>query len=1000
MPHTQTRIRTLDAHWEWKQRDPALHSALDELALPSFVAGAADAEITSADADADKGADKHTDTKKAWRAATAFPSEVHVELLAAGLIPDPFVGFNEHAVQWIGHEEWLYRTTFALDALAEGELAELVFDGLDTVVDVYLNGHAILSADNQFREYTVALDPTLLHFTNSSTDTDTKEDKESTDNILLLHFKSALALAKAREAQYGRVRAGSANLGDPSRVYVRKAQYDWRWDWGPELMTTGPYRPIHLRLSGPARLAHIHARTTALAYPALALDVDLAFASHTARTHVGSLKVGVELREVGSGEGEGRVVRSEVVNVPVGLGSGEGEEGGREETLRDVLLWAFRDGEVALWWPAGHGAQVLYDVVVVLLDEEGNALDRATQRVGFRSIALVQEPLAHADQYGTGSTFLFEVNGVRVFIGGSNWIPADNLLTRITPARYRAWLALLRAGNQNMVRLWGGGVYEPDVFYDACDELGILIWQDFQFACGIYPAHASFVASVRAEARDTVRRLRHHAALALFCGNNEDYQQVLQWDVHTDLPARVIYEQVLPEAVEALTGPSSSNPKDEDGEKDKDKPRFDAVAYHRGSPYGGDGWDTSDPTVGDVHQWNVWGGKERAWQEYEGMGGRFVSEFGIPSFPSLPLIKYWAGEEGKEGREGKGEGEELHAQAPVMAQHCRAGMHERRFAILMNENFRVSEDLETYAFRTQVLQSEAVGFAYRVWRREWRGPGREFCGGVLVWQLNDCWPVTSWAIADYYLRPKPVFYTIARELAPIAVGILRTVTKNRENDRPKQFYEFGAFQTTGSTLSIWGANNTLTPQTLTLHLDSFLLPTTTTTTTSTDTLHPFNSTSHPITLPPNRSTPLLEIPLPLPHGANAADGVRVVVHARLRDAAGVVMARASDWPQPFRYVRFPDPGLRLVRVPSGVRVEVRRPVKALVLSLVRAGKEEGEGAVAEGEWEWGRWSDNALDLVPGDAVVVRCEGLEEEGVKVRAAWMGRERAKVVPVEDV
>ncbi|KAJ7688246.1 glycoside hydrolase superfamily [Mycena rosella] len=556
-------------------------------------------------------------------------------------------------------------------------------------------------------------------------------------------------------------------------------------------------------------------------------------------------------------------------------------------------------------------------------------------------------------------------------MGGSNWVPADNFLTTIAPERYRAWLTLLRDGNQNMVRLWGGGIYEPDVFYDTCDELGILVWQDFQFACGVYPAHDSFVASVRKEAEDNVKRLRHHPALALFCGNNEDYQMVLQWGDVKDFPAIKIYEEVLPEVVGALTGPQP-------------------VPYHRGSPYGGKGWDTADPTVGDVHQWNIWGGKEFPYQDYAKLGGRFVSEFGIPSHPEMKTIEYWMDGAGAEAR---------HAQSALMAQHCRAGSFERRFAILMNEGFRVTEDLATYVYNTQLMQSEAVSYAYQVWRQEWGGRGKEYTAGVLVWQLNDCWPVTSWAIADYFLRPKPVYFTIARQLATYSVGVMRTVStaddlyglfvplsllqviKNRANDRPpqvrysahlhlifilRQYYEFGNFQSYGVTLEI----HCVDLQSSWTHTET-----------------------HVVTLLPNQATELLAMPYPGPPRAAAAPPPTgnaqfttthsVVVAARLLDAAdGAVLARAADWPQPLRFVEpalLRDPGLALAvdTATGAVTVRAARPVKGLVLSAVGDGDDV-------------RWSDNALDVMPGDPQVVVAAGLA--GREIAVAFLGNEKA--------
>ncbi|KAF8959158.1 glycoside hydrolase family 2 protein [Flammula alnicola] len=896
--------------WFWKQRKSSTASVLDEV---------------------DVAEDK--DIVRGWTKARSSPSEIHVELLTTGAIPDPYIGFNEHKVQWIGDMEWLYKCHFPFDKSTPHKYAILTFEGLDTLCDVYLNNHKILSTNNMFRTYTHGI--ALAR----------NEIVLKAENTLFLHFKSAKALAKAEEAKYGKVRAGSTNLGDPSRVYVRKAQYDWRWDWGPELMTCGPYRPITLTTYN-ARVQDVHVRALASIQPdgafTASLKVDVVLC--------GSWDPSMDALLITMTDKEKHTLRSERVEIRQWK-----KEGSHSDYVQNAIV-AWNDLQadgVQLWWPVGYGEQTMYTVEVSLVAPNDSVIDSKTKRVGLRTVELVQEPLSNPDQYGTGTTFLFEINGVRMFMGGSNWVPADNFLTTISEERYRNWLTLLRDGNQNMVRLWGGGVYEPDIFYDICDELGILVWQDFQFACGVYPAHDDFVASVKQEAEDNVTRLRHHPSIVCFCGNNEDYQMVLQWGGIGDLPARLIYEHVLPEVVSRLTDPQ--------------------VPYHRGSPYGGKGWDTSDPTIGDVHQWNVWGGKEFQYQEYDRLGGRFVSEFGMPGMPSMSTIKYWMDGADKS---------QLYTQSQLMAQHTKAGSFERRFAIVMNENFRLTSDFETHVFNTQLMQSEAVSFAYRVWRREWRGPGREYCAGVLVWQMNDCWPVVSWAIADYFLRPKPVYYTIARQLASFTVGVFRTVVKNRDNDRPRQFYEFGAIQSSYATLDIWATNSTLKPRSAKLELLFF------------DLLSPdwSHSETHDVTLLPNQSTDLKTLRCPGTNREGVSQGdplfvssANVVVCARLLDSVSrLVLARYSDWPEPYRFLQPPDPGLEVnVRTAEDegdtvMVLTVKRPAKCVVLST-----DDSDTKV--------RWSDNALDLVPGDGQVLIAKGLG--GRQVKVAYFGREKAQ-------
>ncbi|KAL0960497.1 hypothetical protein HGRIS_005535 [Hohenbuehelia grisea] len=793
-----------------------------------------------------------------WQPASSFPSEIHVELLKSKRIPDPFIGFNEHCVQWIGEAEWLYKTSFSISIPAP-RFARLIFEGIDTICDVYLNHEKILETDNMFRTYCYSM---------------------STANLgeyeLLLHFKSVKKLAKDEEERFGKVRAGSTNLGDPSRVYIRKAQYDWRWDWGPELLTS-LFGILDLRYSVPT--------------PSLALDVIIEGYSDK----ISSLAFLIRLDH-----SDGQNIISERHSLDSASFS-------NDETRPELRTWAVSNichsslgnTTVEPWWPVGYGDQNLYDLIIEIVDQDDEIIDEYHHRIGFRNVKLVQEDLVEPDRYGTGSTFLFEVNGVRLFMG----------------------------------------------------ELDILVWLDFQFACGVYPAHDVFVESVRAEAVDNVKRLRHHPCLALFCGNNEDYQQVLQWGGIDALPARKIYEHVLPEVVESLTSST--------------------IPYHRGSPYGGKGWDTSDPTIGDVHQWNIWGGKELPYQSYDELGGRFVSEFGMPSLPSMKTIAYWM----------KGaEASDWHPQSTWMAQHTGAGSFERRFAIAMNDNFRITNDLETYAYTTQLMQSEAMSYAYRSWRREWRGKGKEYNAGVLIWQMNDCWPVTSWAIIDYFMRPKLAYFTISRELAAVSVGISRTVIQNRDNDRPRQFYEFGAIQSHGAIFDVWGTNRTLAPITIQLELSFFDLQS-----------NWQHVELHEATLKPNQSTELLTaIPCsgrPKNPVEKAPSGdplwtttYSVVIAARLLDkVTGTVLARSADWPQPFKHLKIPDPNLltEFDAEREVVYVRVSKPAKGVFFSV----DGEDDGGV--------EWSDNALDVMPDDPQVLEVKGLR--GRQLAVAYLGKEK---------
>lgn len=496
------------------------------------------------------------------------------------------------------------------------------------------------------------------------------------------------------------------------------------------------------------------------------------------------------------------------------------------------------------------------------------------------------------------------------------------------------------------------------MFYDICDELGILVWQDFQFACGVYPAHDSFVKSVAEEAEANVIRLRRHPSIVLWCGNNEDYQQVLQWGDVNDLPAKLIYEHVLPEIVARLTESQ--------------------VPYWRGSPYGGEGWDTADPTVGDVHQWNIWAGSMDYYQNYDIMGGRFISEFGIPAFPDIRTVDYWLG----------GDTTQRYSQSKTNAQHDKAGAHERRFAVLMNENFRITSDFESHVYLTQLLQSEGIGQAYRVWRRQWKGEGKQYTAGVLVWQINDSWPVTSWALVDYFFRPKPAYFAVKRELRPFTVGLIREVIKNRWDDRPRQFYEFGAFQSRCATLDVWATNATLAPRRVELEMRCVDLEQPSWVWSRTDAL----------TLAPNQTTEHIKLAVPYPterappepkEGEEAdppsTPTWSIVAIAVLRDAeTGGELSRMVDWPQPYRYIDFPEPGLQITKTTSD-KLDItvtKAPLKGLVLSAV------GEGPEV-------KWSDNGLDLWPGDVQHVDAEGLGARTIRVQ--YLGSEHGRVLSI---
>jgi beta-mannosidase len=818
-------------NWQFKQRDPA-RALTDDFS-----------------------------SSEGWFAASV-PGTIHQDLLATEQIPDPFLGLNETQVQWVGERDWLYRCEFVLPPDFKNEEAiALCSAGLDTFATVWLNGEQVLVSDNMFVSHRVPVSTLLRPGRNS----------------LQILFESALRRGKEREAQYGQLPLWN---GDSSRLYVRKAQYHYGWDWGPTLLTAGIWRPLWLEAYS-ARIADVHCPTEVapdLASAHLPISITLDGSAHT------HLSIHIALYAP-----SGETVTQ--VTLPA-TGS---------TTIERILTI---DAPL-LWWPHGYGEQALYRLVITL-QNDGEILDSREQRIGLRRLQLIQQPLAD----GSGTTFLFEINNTPIFCGGANWIPADLFVPRVSRDRYRAWLQLAADANMVMLRVWGGGIYEEDIFYDLCDELGLLVWQDFMFACGLYPAHEEFRESVRIEAEDVVRRLRHHPCIALWSGNNEDYAVASSQGVYdatfngdftqTAFPARAIYEQILPQVCTTL-----------------DPTR----TYWPGSPYSsGANGNSNDPHVGDQHVWDVWHGNMAPYQSYPQLAGTFVSEFGMASFPDLATIVSFT------------EPDERYPQSRTMDLHNKAAGGPERLASYLVRNIRVPEQLDEYVYATQFIQAEAMTSAFRGWRRRWRGQGYQerYTAGALVWQLNDCWPVTSWAIVDSQLHPKPAYYAIRRELAPFAAGIARLSDER---------------------VAIWAVNSLETALDAELEVNIWSL-----------TGELVASERAQVVLAPNQSSELREIEDPL--GETHIVAVRLI-----KD--GTVIARAALWPEPFKYLALPDPEIAVEHLEhNAIRVQVKRPAKGVWLSA-------SDGV---------SWSDNMLDVFPNDPQVIIATGLAHNA-PVQVQWL-------------
>ncbi|GGV24349.1 beta-mannosidase [Streptomyces longisporoflavus] len=613
------------------------------------------------------------------------PGCVHTDLLAAGLIPDPFLGTNENDIAWVGRRSWTYTHTLG----AAGELAtaqahertDLVFDGLDTAARISLDGQELGSTRNMHRSY--------------------RFDVTGRSGELRVEFASAYDEAASVRASTGE----RPNVYPEPFQYIRKMACSFGWDWGPTVVTAGMWRPVRVEHWSTARIARVRPLVTV-------------------HDGTGRVELRVDLERTAQGADRPLVARATVAGV---------------ETLAhvrgDAVTLVLDVPDVQLWWPRGYGEQPLYDVGLTLHTDDapagrtapapGSALDTWQRRVGFRTLELDQSP----DEHGTGFTFV--VNGERVFVRGVNWIPDDVLPSRITPERYRTRLTQAADANIDLVRIWGGGIYEDDAFYDICDELGLMVWQDFLFACSAYPEEQPLRGEVEAEARENVVRLMPHPSLVVWNGNNENLWGFRDWEWEDTLAGdswgEGYYLGLLPRVVAEL---------------DPTRP------YTAGSPWSGS-WDhhPNDPDHGTYHSWEVWNRQD--YTEYRADVPRFVSEFGWQAPPAMATLRDAL------------PGEDLAPDSPGMLHHQKAEDGNGKLNRGVERHFALPRgDFDRWHYLTQVVQARAVATGIEHWRANWPR-----CAGTIVWQLNDCWPVSSWSAVDGEGRLKPLHHELRRVYA-------------------------------------------------------------------------------------------------------------------------------------------------------------------------------------------------------------------------------------------
>lgn len=631
--------------------------------------------------------------------AATVPGCVHTDLLAAGRLDDPYVRDKELDALWICEKEWTYSRSFDVPAkLLDHDAVVLRCDGLDTLAEVRINGKRVGRADNMFRTWTF----------------DVKRRLRKGRNTIDVVFEPLLPWLRRKEKKDGVLPAWGVGVDKLNGGgWIRKEPCNFGWDWGPMLATCGIWRWIGLVAWSQARLDDVHVIQHHGDGGAVALDVGVTVDRPRSREAVtASVTLGRN----------GEAVASTTLRI-------------RGKTGRVRL----EVPKPELWWPNGMGDQPLYDVTVVLTDAEGLELDTWHRRIGLRTLRL------NCQEDRWGESFEFAVNGVPFFAKGANWIPADTFAARVTDDDLDRLLTDAADAHMNMLRVWGGGIYEPDAFYDRCDELGICVWQDFIFSCGTYPAFdKEWMANVRAEVEDNVRRLRHHPSLALWCGNNELEQGLVgkEWteDTMSWRDYGRLFDRMLPEVV---------------GKLDPDRD------YWPGSPHSprGDREDFNNPECGDAHLWRVWHGRE-PFEWYRTCTHRFNSEFGFQSFPEPRTVRYYT------------DPEDRNVTSRIMEHHQRSGIGNSTIIHYMLSWFKLPASFDMTLWLSQILQGMAIKYAVEHWRR--RMPAGM---GTLYWQLNDCWPVASWSSIDSFGRWKALHYMAARFYAPLLVSGLEDAEK-------------------------------------------------------------------------------------------------------------------------------------------------------------------------------------------------------------------------------
>lgn len=627
------------------------------------------------------------------------PGTVFGTFVENGMMPDPYYRENELEAVKLADNDFEYRKCFALhDEQLKTDRLLLVFEGIDTLADIYVNGCLVETVFNMHVRHEI----------------DVLDRVRQGENELKVVLHSPTKYIKEENEK---VFAGGSTDAMEGYPHLRKAHCMFGWDWGPRLPDLGIFRPVYLLAEKKARLKEVYVRQ-AHEEGRARLSFDVLLEEAVAAPCVpGEAGAGIEWRTA-------REMLDKKLEIRISLTAPDGRHFAAGEG-REIIV-----DSPELWWPNGYGSQPLYAAHVVLLGEGGEVLDEWEKRIGLRKMEVNTEP----DEWGR--QFAHQVNGIRIFAMGADYIPEDNLFGRIHEARTRRLLEDAVAANYNCIRVWGGGYYPDDYFFDICDELGLLVWQDFMFACSSYELDAAFDANIRREIAENVRRIRHHACLALWCGNNEMETQTLDgaWKPSKKQTCdyNKIFEYIIPEIVR------------------KEDPQ---TFYWPSSPSSGGSYDNPwDENRGDTHYWEVWHG-EKPFTSYRDYKFRYVSEFGFQSFPCLKTVESFT------------EPQDRNIFSRVMEMHQRNTAANGKIMKYLAQSYLYPKDFDSLIYASQLLQAESIRYGTEHFRR-FRGR----CMGTVVWQLNDIWPVASWSSIDYFGRWKALHYAEKKMFAPVLIS--------------------------------------------------------------------------------------------------------------------------------------------------------------------------------------------------------------------------------------